>query len=103
MWRQCQGGVSLLLEVDHQVSEGLIVGRRKQHQHFMDCFSLSHHVEISVKIAHNEYQCSAETSKFFRETTGSLVYFRLQMKGMSNNISLKVIHLFMSCLIPERV
>lgn len=30
--------MSLLLEVDHQVPEGLVVGRRQQHQHFMDRF-----------------------------------------------------------------
>lgn len=34
----CQGGASLLLEVDHQVPEGLVVGGRQQHQHFMDRF-----------------------------------------------------------------
>lgn len=38
LWRRCQGGVSLLLEVNHQVAEGLVVGRGQQHQHFVDCF-----------------------------------------------------------------
>lgn len=28
----------LLLEVNHQVSEGLVVGRRQQHQHVVDRF-----------------------------------------------------------------
>lgn len=36
--RMCQGAVGLLLEMDHQISEGLIVGRRQQHQHVMDGF-----------------------------------------------------------------
>lgn len=36
--RRCQGGVRLLLEVNHQVSEGLVVGRRQQHEHVVDRF-----------------------------------------------------------------